>query len=453
MNALILVLLLSGIILTTCAETQFPPDQIADRNVKTTTSALSYTASNSTTTTTTSSSTWTSSIRDGKVHDLGLENWNRVLESYSFVLVLFHDGSNHDESTKISRQQRILVELSDEYQQQNRTTTRATVWKHLRIGFGRVNTRRHSDLRDLYAPVGARLGMGTEYYNWYFSKNMDPEKDMLNSETFMKENYDELPKFPSYFMLFRGYDVLEYMEDDAEMDISGTRVTANTESFSIVKLWLRQSLIKHVHLAMHDHVVAIGAESYHPILVETISPDAMIPSRHRIQNERREKYLSSRAMESINWEAADYLSQKHLQNQNNVGRNPSSIDRQLLESTSVEGEKQFYNFTMTNWNDFDFESDILHRISNLFQTYLTFAYSYENLWDDERKVREDIRTGYGPFLRILNDQVRDLLLSTFEDLKNGNTLFFTQADIPELERYFRTLCSDMVDPRRVSRIT
>ena len=53
-------------------------------------------------------------------------------------------------------------------------------------------------------------------------------------------------------------------------------------------------------------------------------------------------------------------------------------------------------------------------LSYVIDRYLSWVEGYENLWDEERKAREDEQTNFGPLLQEMNQKLRVLVDSIFE---------------------------------------
>ena len=78
-------------------------------------------------------------------------------------------------------------------------------------------------------------------------------------------------------------------------------------------------------------------------------------------------------------------------------------------------EKPFTNTSRPPTINYVKDAVLMKKLAKLAEVYLAWADCYENLWDDERKAREDERTNYGFYLKQMNLQVKDMLFSVFED--------------------------------------
>jgi len=240
----------------------------------------------------------------------------------------------------------------------------------------------------------------------------------------MKLKSRQLPTLPATFMIFSGadYNVLSVIDDEAEVN----GVPVDDLNYTAVGSWLGQELREYFHIAME------GVGKPHLPFHEDY-PKVAITSRLVREEHVRKEYHKSNSMDSIDWDKADEMArnQKKLKDVN------AELDTSFYSINVDEQGDSFYRYKLDSEVDDIDDEDMMESLGLLFSRYLAWADSYENLWDDERKIREDQKTNYGFYLQAMNEAVRDAPFSVYDDLEAGRGDFFFQADdIPALKDYY-----------------
>jgi hypothetical protein len=368
---------------------------------------------------------------DWRVCELDLDSFAPTIGSSSFTLVLFYDRD--DTSVKTQRKHDILSRLAHEYYQMKQPP--AFFMKNIRVSFAKLDIRKHNFLRWVYSPFKTRFGVGREYDDFYedydkLDNTWSPiTHDMVNSTTFMSLDSHQLPKFPTRWMLFNeDFNILNYVHSGSTID--GVAPVVD-DDYSSVRLWLGRAIRDDLHFVMQG----VGQPRW-AFGESNDDPKFLIKSRIYSEREQKREYAESDAMGTIDWEAAGKMAAKAKENEVTSERfNP---DLHLVDKDD-DGET-FYKYQQIA--DFNYAKDavFMKKIAKLAEVYLAWAGCYENLWDDERKAREDERTNYGFYLKQMNLQVKDMLFSVFEDdLDDRSNPLIRPEDIPTLKHYFEDM--------------
>jgi len=374
-----------------------------------------------------SSSSPRNTLSDGRVHQLGLDNFVSVIGSSSFTFVLFYDRD--DTSAETQRKHDIIRQLAHEYSQMKQPS--AFFMKDIRVSFAELDIRQHNYLRWMYSPRRTRFGVGKEYDNFYedydnLKESWSPiENDMINSTTFMSLESHELPKFPAQWMVFyEDFNVLNNIRKASKID---GEVPVVDDDFSSVRLWLGQSIREDLHFAMQgvgERRLAFGESEK--------GPTFSIQSQIYAERKKKREYEESNPMGTIDWHAADEMAAKAKEKDlTHKDYNPD-----LFRTKKDDEGETFYKYKHTAAMKSLWDAEIMDKLARLAAIYLAWADCYENLWDDERKAREDERTNYGFYLKQMNLQMKDVLFSVFEDLEDGSNPLIRSRDIPNLKHYY-----------------
>jgi len=368
------------------------------------------------------------SLSDGLVHHLGLDNFASIIGSSSFTLVLFYDRADEGKA-KLTDQREILGHLAYDYSQMDQPSS--FFLRNLKVSFAEMDIRQHAHIRRMYSPRGTRYGLGhvwAEFYQRYNDLDRTWHRippTMINSETFMAKEESSVPTLPGRFMLIHGddYNVIDYIHKNSKLNNKDPVVD---DSFSSVQEWMAETVRAQLHFVMQG----VGEQRF-DFGESKDGPPAKIKSRYTNERELKRKYEESNPMDTLNLEQADLL----IVNESDEEEKPLDDDL-YLTGTDEEGDT-FHKFRLASTMKEQYDAEIMNELTLLIELYLVWADSYENQWDDQRKAREDERTNYGYYLNQMNQQMKDMLFSVFDDLKKeGISALVNSHHIPDLQRYY-----------------
>jgi hypothetical protein len=369
-----------------------------------------------------------SNLTDGIVHELGIGNFASVIGSSSLTFTLFYDSN--DLSPALKKKLMILDVLAAEF---SRTKHNAFFLRNLKINFAKLDIRKNQHIRYLWSVGGTHKGIGDAYANFYrFYDSLDKSwseipNDMINSKTFMNLNSNQLPTFPSIFMLFLGetFDVLNCIDESEKI---GDEKVQDTD-FVMVSTWLRN----HIRDNLHFFTESPGRPRL-PFKESKDGPTPMLRSQVTKEKLRKKRYESMDPMENINWKHADWMAKQ--KNSSNL----ASFDETFYYIQFDEQGDSFFKYKLDDGIQGEYDAEIMESLSYIIRRYLAWADSYENLWDDDRRKREDERTNFGLYLKQMDEQLKDMIFSVFDDLEQGHTsLLLGVNDVPGLRKYFEEM--------------
>jgi len=360
-------------------------------------------------------------ISDGIVHELGLDNFHSVVGGASFTIVLFYDPDEllKQGTTAAEQKQTMLQQLATDFAKMPQP--RAFFLRHLVVNFGMINTRRHHELRRHYLRwTGA--GQGEAYEQFYdFWDDLDEDwsevpDTMVNSSTFLALSPDQLPTFPSEWAVLDGssFNIVNCMDAAERVD---------PLDYNAVREWFVQQLYDEIHYAMQG----VGQPRL-PFRNSEQGMRAAIASQNSKERKKRNEYLETQPMSSIDWDAAEQMAQqqRRLQQQQadqDSNNNKFQADDFAIATDPDTGAKLHYQYRMNTRIKGERDAELLEQLANDIDIYLAWADSYENLWDADRRAAEDERTNYGRHLHTMDEQLRDALFSALDEaalLQNDN---------------------------------
>jgi len=373
-------------------------------------------------------------ISDGVVHELGLHNLHSVVSSSSFTIVLFVDGDElHKKSapTDAHRKRDMLHRLAREFGSMKQPN--AFFLRNLKIHFAMIDTRRHHELRrDFLRWTGAGEGQVYEKFYEFWSDLKETwskvPDTMVNSTTFMALSQDELPTFPSEWAILHGgdFNIVNCIDESEGVD---------PLSYVEVREWMLQEMRDEMHFTTQG-----PGQPRLPFRESDDGPRAAIRTQISREQKKRNEYVASDPMTTIDWDVAKEMGdqrRKMMESENVTKFQPESF-----EVHKDEDGDAYFKYKMTSRIKGERDAEFMEYLSDLTDIYLAWADSYENLWDEERRAREDERTNYGTHLQTMTSQLRDTLFSAFEDLEILPEAFsiMTFDDIPVLlQDYFEDM--------------
>lgn len=374
-------------------------------------------------------------VSDGVVHELGLHNFHDIIGSSSFTIVLFYDGDELHKKmapTDAHRKRNMLYRLAHEFG--NMKQPKAFFLRNLKINFGMIDTRRHHELRRNYLrwPGAGKGDVYDAFYEfWSDLKEIWSEvpDTMVNSTTFMALSQDELPTFPSEWAILHGADYnLVNCIDDSE--------GADPLSYISVREWMLQEMRDEMHFTTQG-----PGQPRLPFRESDSGPPfpAIRAQIHR-EHKNRNEYVEADPMTTIDWDAAKEMSAKRREMMESG--NVTTFLPEAFEMVKDEDGDTHFKYKMESRIFGERDAEFMAYLSDLTDIYLAWADSYENLWDNERRAREDERTNYGKHLQTMTRQLRDTLFSAFDDLEDDPDVFaiMTVDDVPVLlQDYFEEM--------------
>eukprot|EP00977_Amphora_coffeiformis_P004206 scaffold875_cov185-Amphora_coffeaeformis.AAC.21 len=399
-------------------------------------------------------------ISDGVVHELGLDNFYKVIGESSYTVVLFYDPHvlTKKADSSLHKKQLMLRRLARDFANMAQPTS--FLVKNLRIHFAQIDVRKHNFIRRTYVRWGGS-SEGSRYID-YFRDYSDldevdssiPEDGMVNSTTFMTKHNKHLPSMRTEWTLFQGSDFdIANCIDKAEK-IDGEVV--DTLDYDMVLAWFVQEIQDDLMYNMQGR----NAPRL-PFAESEEGPEAAIRSYINTEKHLRKNYEESDPMASIDWEKVKSLAAGGDQNENcvateeEVGNSSSSNNNKDQTAVASSFAKETYQIHHDDQGDafFKYKLDqkvkindalVLSELTDLIDFYLARANSYENLWSPERRAAEDTRTNYGSLLKQMDAKLTEVLFSTYHDLRNSTQqddeengfALISEVGVPKLEAYF-----------------
>lgn len=231
------------------------------------------------------------------------------------------------------------------------------------------------------------------------------------------------------------------------MDVldDSTKVDGNTKVFDddydSVMAWLGQTIREDIHYAMEG----VGK----PRLPFGESENGPTPALRSVINHQRKEQqhyegAEPHPMNTINWEEANRMAYEYEEHKEMEPK----FDPSLYTIVHTGEGESFHKYRMDDDVDDENDAEIMSELGRLFDLYLSWANSYENLWDENRKAIEDVRTNYGAHLQQLNGQVHNILLGSFDAVtankkkknKSKNNPLLSEQNVPmKMQKYFEDM--------------
>jgi len=348
------------------------------------------------------------SITDGKVHELDVRNFESVIGESLLTLVVGYDP--HDSRTA-ERDDRVIAHMA-RYFTELQILSPAPLG-NLRLSFGKLDIRRHSYLRSIY------MGDSQEALDSF------DDQTLLNGTTFMRR---EEMYLSSHWVIFFGpsFDVLGSLVEPYPPVHDDDRI----EGLLIQEVKTKMKSVIKKNL---DYAISQSNDAH---IDGDVSPEALVSSRVNIERERIEE--NEWAGSSFNFTSLDVKNEKgDIDEEVNASLPKTKSNLSSIENVTVDLSE-----FMDNESEDLLLSDSVERFSHIISVYLSWAESYEILWSDERRRREDKETNYGHYLKNMTEQIKILCFETFDD----DHLFYEEGKdygahtspnfIPYLKQYY-----------------
>lgn len=333
--------------------------------------------------------------------ELGYDNFEPVIGSSSFTFVLSYDRMDVETS---DRRSRVLSKLAESFASMKQPSS--VLFRNLKLAFAKIDIRRHSYINDIYKPNDAN-----EAWNVFYGEELDSDTFMRQKDVYLSSNWS------LYFG--ENYNIVEFVDEESE---DPTDLNAHVKE---LRSWLLTEVKNSIHYAMEG----VGK----PGLAFSESKDGPDPSmRSKIT---REKERRKRALKKDNtFNFSNYFALEEEKKSNATDHNQTQDFLSYHVKQDEESGDKFYKYKMTDAVEDLYSHALMESFNGVLQQYLTWAEGYEVLWDEERKRKEDEQTNYGYYLGIMNEQVKELLFSVFEDI--GEDSFLSVDDVPDLEQFY-----------------
>ena len=382
-----------------------------------------------------------SSIGDGLVHELGFDNFASVLSSSSFTLLLFYDPD--DTSKELEQKRDILQRLADSFAEMGQP--KAFFWRNVKIRFATLDIRRHTYLRRMYLRWNG-YGVGQDYLNFYsdwddLDKSDSPiPSNIVDSRSFMRVPEAQLPTYPSEWALMHGEyaDILDCIDKSEKITTAeGDKVKVNPLQYSHVKAWLLQEIDDILHHVMQGP----GVPSY-PFGESEVGPSKSYRSFISIEKVERSYYDREDLMNTIDWEQLDQDGATEALREENDNSGIGFDAKQFEKSEPDALGESFYKFKLEKDVKKMTNAKMMKELDFVYDRFMTWTNTYENLWDENRRTFVDERTNYGVYLGEMNAQLRDVFIGVYDDLRRddeeGRSLV-SEQNIPDLAKYYEDM--------------
>jgi len=308
--------------------------------------------------------------------ELDVSNFESTLMANNWTCVIFYDAQN----TGFVEDSHKLLEHLHQYLLASKAD--------ISVGLARLDIRKHSYLRRIYTDEDDAEPFFEKFYENY-PDNVDPLVG-LSDKTFMGAgNVYWTSRIVVFSKDLNGYGELHNLEFKYNGD--------PPMQAAMIARWLDTALV-----------------GKPPELMTIVLPSPMQKQKDEALENLVNEVVTNNDFDYVSYKEARAFEEKQKPSdfilETGASKNPAPS---LAVAGKDENVVKPFAYNKMGFSVIKDTTECLEELSQVIHRYLAWAESYEQLWDADRKAREDAQTSYGAHLQALNDQIKALITKSF----------------------------------------